>query len=46
MQSKTVYEDFIDKYVDKAPMVEQALTTYGMEEYTQIVRFISVNTVA
>ena len=29
VQAKSVYNDFIDEYVDKAPIVGQAFTTYA-----------------
>ena len=46
MQAKAVYEDFIDAYVDKAPLVGKAFTTDAAELQTYIVRFTSGNKVA
>ena len=46
MQVKAVYNDSIDEYVDKAPIVGQAFTTDATEVHTYIVRFTSGNTVA
>ena len=39
VQAKFVYNDFIDEYVDKAPLVGQAITNNAMELHTYIVRF-------
>ena len=46
VQAKTVYENSIDEYVDKAPLVVQAFTTDAAEVHTYIVRFISGNKVS
>ena len=46
VQEKYVYDNFIDEYVDKAPLVRQAFTTDTEEVHTYIVRFASGNTVA
>ena len=46
MQAKAVYKDFIDEYIDKAPLVGQAFTTDAAEVHTYIVRFASENMVA
>ena len=46
MQAKYVHENFIDAYVDKAPLVGQASTTYEVEVHNFIVRFTSGNAVA
>ena len=45
MQAKVVYEDFIDEYLDKAPLVGQAFTTDTAEVHIYIVRFTSGNAV-
>ena len=46
VQSKAVYKNFIDEYVDKAPLVGHEFTTDAVEVHTYIVRFTSGNTVA
>ena len=46
MQAKDVYDDFIDEYVDKEPLVGHAFMTDTAELHTYIVRFTSGNTVA
>ena len=46
MQAKIVDGNFIDEYVEKAPLVGQEFTTDAAEVYAYIVRFTSVNTVA
>ena len=46
MQVKSVHENFIDKYVDKASLFGQAFTTDAAEVHTYIVRFTSGNKVA
>ena len=46
MQAKSVYDYFIDEYVEKAPLVGQAFTTDAADLHTYIVRFTSVNTVS
>ena len=45
VQAKAVYENFIDEYMDKAPLVGQALNTDAEEVHIYIVRFTSVNMV-
>ena len=45
VQEKAVYNDFIYEYIDKAPLVGQALTTDAAEVHTSIFRFNSGNTV-
>ena len=45
VQAKSVYKNFIDKYVDKTPLVGQEFTTDAAEVHTYIVRFTSSNTV-
>ena len=43
---KAVYNDFINEYVDKAPLVGQPFTTDAAEVHTYIGRLTSGNTVA
>ena len=45
MKSKTFNDDFIDEYVDKAPLFGQAFTTDTAEVNTYIVSLKSGNTV-
>ena len=45
VQAKSVYNNFINEYVDKVPMVGQAFTTDVAEVHTYIVRFTSGNAV-
>ena len=45
MQSKAGYENFIDEYMDKVPLVGKSFTTDVVELHTYIVRFASGNTV-
>ena len=46
VQEKDVYDDLMDEYVDKVPLVEHAFTTDAAEVHTYIVRFTSGSTVA
>ena len=46
VQAKAVYNDFVNEYVDKAPLDRQAFTTDTAEVHTYIVRFTSGNSVA
>ena len=46
MQAKTVYDYFIDEYMDKPSLVGHSFTTDTTEVHTYIVRFTSGNTVA
>ena len=46
VQTRTVYDYFIDEYLEKFPLVGQAFTTYAAEVHAYIVRFASGNTVA
>ena len=46
MQVRAVYDNFIDKYAEQAPMVEHAFLTDAEEVNTYIGRFTSGNTVA
>ena len=46
MQTRPVYDYFIDEYLEKFPLVGQAFTTYAAEVHAYIVRFASGNTVA
>ena len=46
VQSKDVYNYFIDEYVDNVPLVGHAFTTYAAEVHTYIVRFTTGNTFA
>ena len=46
MQAKAVYDDFIDEYVDKAPLIGRSFTTNFAEVHTYILRFTSGNTAA
>ena len=43
---KTIYDNFIDECVDKAPLVGQSFTTDAAEVHTYIGRLTSGNTVA
>ena len=46
VQVKAVYKNFIDEYVDKAPLVGQSFATDAAEVHTYMFMFASVNTVA
>ena len=46
VQEKDVYDDLMDEYLDKVPLVEHELTTDAAEVHTYIVRFTSGSTVA
>ena len=43
---RNTYSDFIDEYVDRAPLTGQAYTTDAAEVHTYIVKFTSGNAVA
>ena len=45
VQAKTVYDDFIDEYAEKATLVGHAFTTDAAEVHTYIVNSTSGNTV-
>ena len=46
VQTRTVYDYFIDEYLEKSPLVGQAFTTDAAEVHAYIVRFTSGNTVS
>ena len=46
VQSKDIYNNFIDEYVNKVPLVGQAFTTDAAEVPTYISRFTLGNTSA
>ena len=46
LQEKSVYNNFIDEYIDKATLVGQAFMNDAEEVHTYIFRFTSGNTVA
>ena len=46
LQDKYVYNDFIDEYINKVPLVRQAFTADAAEVHTYIFRFTPGNMVA